>query len=68
VEEHALDGVLDELLVAHLLHVGGAHPLEDLAEQLQLPVSVGGVFLCRRELRHGDEEGGDHGRDLELAH
>src|SRR3546814_1723813 len=34
--EHALDGKLDQVLVADLFHVVGSHALEHLAEQFQL--------------------------------
>jgi hypothetical protein len=53
--QHALDGILDELLIGDFFHVVRAHTLEDFGKQLQLPISVGGIFLCRRELRQGDE-------------
>src|SRR3546814_2710245 len=39
--EHALDGKLDQVLVADLFHVVGSHALEHLAEQFQLSVGIG---------------------------
>ena len=49
--EHAVDCLLDELGVIRLLDVVGAHPLEHVAEQIELPVSVGGRRLgaCAKE-------------------
>ena len=39
--QHAVDRRLDELLVGDLLDIIGAHPLEHLAEQIELAVGVG---------------------------
>ena len=60
--QHAVDRVLDQLAVVRLLDVVGAHALEHVAEQIELPVGVGGgrlgartdedhMWLCR-EQRH----------------
>ena len=49
--EHAVDRLLDQLGVVRLLDVVGAHALEHVAEQIELPVGVGG-----RRLRAGAEE------------
>ena len=38
--QHAVDRRLDQLLVADLLDIFGAHPLEHVAEQLELPERV----------------------------
>ena len=39
--EHAVDRGFDELAVVRLLDVIGAHPLEHVAEQIELAVGVG---------------------------
>ena len=49
--EHAVDRLLDQLGVVRLLDIVGAHALEHVAEQIELPVGVGG-----RRLRAGAEE------------
>src|SRR5438128_607713 len=51
--EHAVDRLLDQLGVIRLLDVVGAHALEHVAEQIELPVGVGGGRLrARAEERH----------------
>ena len=57
--EHAVDRLLDELGVIRLLHVVGAHALEHVAEQIELPVGVGRRRLgaCAEE-RKGARLGG----------
>ena len=44
--EHAVDRRLDQLGVVRLLDVVGAHALEHVAEQIELPVGVGGRRLA----------------------
>ena len=39
--EHAVDRSFDQLAVVRLLDIFGAHPLEHVAEQVELPVGVG---------------------------
>src|SRR6202035_1594257 len=46
--QHAVDRRFDELAVVGFLDVIGAHPLEHVAEQIELPVSVRGCGLCAR--------------------
>ena len=41
--QHAVDGRFDQLGVVRLLDVVGAHALEHVAEQIELPVGVGGA-------------------------
>ncbi|MEI7806844.1 MAG: ketopantoate reductase C-terminal domain-containing protein [Hyphomicrobiales bacterium] len=43
--EHAIDGGLDHLLLVGLLDIIGAHPVEHVAEQVQLLVGIG--IRCR---------------------
>ena len=50
--EHAVDRGFDELRVVRLLDVVGAHPLEHVAEQIKLPVGVGGGGLGARSDQH----------------
>jgi hypothetical protein len=49
--QHAVDRGLDQLSVFRLLDVVGAHPLEHVAEQVELPIGVG---------RSGDRAGARH--------
>jgi hypothetical protein len=53
--QHAVDRRLDELLIAHLLDILRADPLEHVAEQVELAVGVGGV--CRLLRDGGRHEG-----------
>ena len=46
--EHAVDRLLDQLAVVRLLDVVGAHALEHVAEQIELPVGVRGGRLGAR--------------------
>ena len=46
--EHAVDRRFDQLGVVRLLDVVGAHALEHVAEQVELPVGVGGRRLGAR--------------------
>ena len=48
--QHAVDRGFDQLLVGDLLDIVGAHALEHLAEQVELPIGVGRVG-CRRRRR-----------------
>ena len=45
--EHAVDGVLDQVLVVDRIDVLGAHALEHVAEQRQQPVGVGAAAVLR---------------------
>ena len=40
--QHAVDRRFDELVVVGDLDIVGAHPLEHVAEQVELPIGVGG--------------------------
>ena len=54
--QHALDRVLDQVAVAHRLHVLGTHALDHLAEQVEQPVHLGvrdGRAVSRAALRGG---------------
>ncbi len=57
--EHAVDRRFDQLGVLGLLDVVGAHPLEHVAEQAELPVGVGGSRACARAVEHDPRLGGD---------
>ena len=50
--QHAVDRRFDQLAVVGLLDVVGAHPLEHVAEQVELPVGVRGGRLCARSDQH----------------
>src|SRR5262245_29734473 len=50
--QHAVDRRLDELAVVGLLHIVGAHPLEHVAEQAELPIGLGGGRLRARSIEH----------------
>ena len=50
--QHAVDGQLDQLAVVGLLHIVRPHPFEDVAEQAQLPVGIGGGRLCACPIEH----------------
>jgi hypothetical protein len=72
--QHAVDRGFDELLVRDALDIVGAHPLEHLAEQVELPVGLRGLVL-RDAHRRGEHETagragqhqGDRGRDREAT-
>ena len=64
--EHAVDRVLDELAVVRLLDVVGAHPLEHVAEQIELPVGVRRSRLGARA-EHASRLRGVH-RDRSTCH
>ena len=49
--QHAVQRLLDQLLVGHRLHVFGAHPLEHVAEQRQPAIRVGAVRRAVGSLR-----------------
>src|SRR5262249_4903955 len=42
----------DQLAVIGLFHVVGAHPFKHVAEQAELPISIGGRRLCARSIEH----------------
>src|SRR4029077_8349707 len=69
--EHAVDRLLDQLGVVRLLDVVGAYALEHVAEQIELPVGIGGGrFRAGAEERHGaglgrGERNGHTGRRAE---
>ena len=46
--QHAVDRGLDQLLIVRLLDVVGAHALEHVAEQIELPIGVRGRRFGRR--------------------
>src|SRR5262245_8176664 len=50
--QHAVDRRLDELAVVGLLHIVGAHPLEHIAEQAELPIPVRDRRLGARAVEH----------------
>ena len=52
--QHAVDGVFDELLLVGLLDIVGADLVEDVAEQAQIFVGVGGC----RDRRRADQRAG----------
>jgi hypothetical protein len=57
--QHAVDRALDHLGFIGLLDILRAHMLEDVAEQIELPVDIGARGVCRRVdqnagLREGD--------------
>jgi hypothetical protein len=60
--QHAVDGAFDELGVLRLLDVVGAHPLEHVAEQVELTVGVGRARRLCRGAEEGARVGGDSGR------
>ena len=43
--QHAVEGVLDQVVVGYRLHVVGAHDLEHAAEQAQQPIGLGVAHL-----------------------
>ena len=47
--QHAVDRVLDQVLVVDRIDVFRAHPLEHVAEQGQQPIGVGAAAVLRRE-------------------
>ena len=49
--QHAVDGGLDELPVVGLLDIIGADALEDVAEEIELPIGVAGGGGLRRLAR-----------------
>src|SRR5580700_9985052 len=61
--QHAVDRRFDQLGVVGLLHVVGAHPLEHVAEQVELPIGVGaaasglGAGPHQHQPRLGREQG-----------
>ena len=60
--EHAVDGRFDQLAVIRLLDIVGAHALEHVPEQIELPVGVGtgggtGARAHERKPRLGGEQG-----------
>ena len=57
--EHAVDRRFDQLGVVRLLDVVGAHALEHVAEQAELPVGVGGGRPRARTIEHDAWLGGD---------
>ena len=59
--QHAVDGRFDQLGVVRLLDVVGAHALEHVAEQTELPIGVGGGRLRARTIEH-DPRLGRHER------
>ena len=56
--QHAVDRRFDQLGVVRLLDVVGAHPLEHVAEQAELPVGVGGRRSRARPVEHDAWLGG----------
>ena len=57
--QHAVDRRFDQLGVVGLLDIVGAHPLEHVAEQAELPIGVGGRRLRARAVEHDAGLGGD---------
>ena len=67
--QHALNGELDQLLIGHVFDIVAADPLEDIAEELQLPIGVGVAFLLpSQSVGITSSSGGDYGRELQFAH
>ena len=66
--KHALNGILDQLLVGHFLDVVGPHPFENITEELQLTLGLRTVFLGSGYQGKGNQGGGRQGRDQEFAH
>ena len=72
--EHAVDGALDQGLLVRLLHIRGAHALEDVAEQVEIFVGGAGVAFLgaqRDGERSGDDRSGERapeGCDDEFLH
>jgi hypothetical protein len=62
VGQHAADGGFNQLLVRDFLHIIGTHPLEDVPEQLELPVCLGFLVLGGRRLRNEEKNGDRQGR------
>ena len=50
-DEHTVDRRLDQLLVRDLVHIIGADALENVAEQVELPVGFRRVGLCAHRQR-----------------
>ena len=50
--QHAVDRQLDQLAVVGLFHVVGAHALEHVAEQAELPIGVGRRRPRARPVEH----------------
>jgi hypothetical protein len=67
--EHAVDGILHQLLVGHLLDIVGADLFEDVAEQPQLLIGVRIVVVLRgRRQAEGHQECGRDDRQSGIAH
>ena len=56
--QHAVDGALDQRLLVRRRHILGAHALEDVAENRELPVGVRTCRICRRAGRAIDQAHG----------
>src|SRR6516165_9021581 len=59
--EHAVDRRFDQLAVVGLLHIVRPQPLEYVAEQAELAISVGVGRLCTRPIEHDAGLGCDQG-------
>src|SRR5690242_3766433 len=59
--EHAIDRRFDQLAVVRLLHVIGPHPLEDVPEEAELAIRIGGGGLRAGAVEHDSRLRGDQG-------
>jgi hypothetical protein len=66
--QHTVDRILDQLLVGDLFHVVGAHPLEHIAEQVELAIGFRAALGRGGERREQDDGGGQSAQQAKIAH